>query len=133
MSKPQYVHPIHFGGFFFIQFKYLLLNPIFFISLKGLTTIVSGQQHCMSGLINTYCQMIGMLGALTNEQSVSRSATTCVAVSGTFFSSYDAACLYLENLGVWVLHHDDSLTMEDLDPLLKIVGQLFVDAAEGIS
>jgi hypothetical protein len=41
--------------------------------------------------------------------------------------------LYLENLGVWVLQNDDSFTIEDLDPLLKSVGQIFVDAAEGIS
>ena len=37
------------------------------------------------------------------------------------FLSYDAACLYLENLGVWVLQSVDSLTIEDLDPLLKSV------------
>ena len=34
---------------------------------------------------------------------------------------------------MWVLQRVDSLTIEDLDPLLKSVGQLFVDAAEGIS
>ena len=41
--------------------------------------------------------------------------------------------MYLENLGVWVLQSVDSLTIEDLDPLLNSVGQLFADAAEGIS
>jgi hypothetical protein len=64
---------------------------------------------------------------------VSRSATTCAVVSGGFFLSCDAAHLYLENLSVWGLQSDDSLTIEDLDPLLKIAGQLFVDEAEGIS
>ena len=64
---------------------------------------------------------------------MSRSAKTPAAVSGSFFLSYDAACLYLENLRVWVLQSVDSLTIEDLDPLLNSVGQLFVDAAEGIS
>ena len=98
-----------------------------FISLQGLTTIVLEQLPCMSGLINTYCQMTWMLGPLTSEQIVSRSAKTPAAVSSSFFLSYDAACLYLENLGVWVLQSVDSLTIEDLDPLLKSVGQLFVD------
>jgi hypothetical protein len=84
----------------------------------------------MSKLINTYCQMTGMLGPLTSEQIVPRSAMTPAAVSGSFFSSYNAAHLYLENLGVWVLQSVDSLTIEDLDPLLNSVGQLFVDAAE---
>ena len=87
----------------------------------------------MSGLIKTYCQMTGMLGPLTSEQIVARSAKTPAAVSSSFFLSYDAAHLYLENLGVWVLQSVDSLSIEDLDPLLKSVGQLFVDAAEGIS
>ena len=87
----------------------------------------------MSVLIKTYCQMTGMMGPLSNEQIVSRSAKTPAAVSGSFFLSHDAACLYLGNLGVWVLQSVDSLTIEDLDPLLKSVGQLFVDAAEGIS
>ena len=54
-------------------------------------------------------------------------------VSSRFFLSYDTTCLYPENLGVWVLKIVDSLTIEDLDPLLNSVGQLFVDAAEGIS
>ena len=27
MTKPHYVHPINFGGFFFMQFMDLLLNP----------------------------------------------------------------------------------------------------------
>jgi hypothetical protein len=134
MTKPHYLHLIRFGGFFFMQFMDLLLNPKFvFISLQGLISIVSEQQHRMSGLIKTYCQMTGMLGPLTSEQIVSRSAKSPAAVSGSFFLSYDAACLYLENLGVWVLQSVDSLTIEDLNPLLNSVGQLFVDAAEGIS
>ena len=29
-EKTHYVHPIHFGGFFFMQFKYMILNPILF-------------------------------------------------------------------------------------------------------
>ena len=77
--------------------------------------------------------MTVMLGPLTNEQIVSRFATTPAAVSGSFFLLYNAACLYLENLGVWIIQSVDLLTIEDLDPLLKSVGQLFVDAAEGIS
>ena len=77
--------------------------------------------------------MTVMLGPLTNKQTVSRSATTPAAVSGSFFLLYNAACLYLENLGVWIIQSVDSLTIEDLDPLLNSVGQLFVDAAEGIS
>ena len=81
----------------------------------------------MSGLIKTYCQMTGMLGPITSEQIVSRSAKTPAAVSGSFFLSYDAACLYLENLRVWVLQSVDSLTIEDLDPLLNSVGQLYVE------
>jgi hypothetical protein len=74
-----------------------------------------------------------MLGPLTSEPIVSRSAKTPAVVSGSFFLSYVAAFLYLENLGDWVLQSVDSLTIEDLDPLLNSVGQLFVDAAEGIS
>jgi hypothetical protein len=77
--------------------------------------------------------MTGMLGPLTNKQIVSRSAPTPAAVSGSIFLSHDAPCLYLENLGGRVLQSVDSLTSEDLDPLLKSVGQVFVDAAEGIS
>jgi hypothetical protein len=38
--------------------------------------------------------------------------------------------LYLESLGGWVLQSVDSLSIEDLGPLLKSVAQLFVDAAE---
>ena len=41
--------------------------------------------------------------------------------------------LYLENLGVWVEQSVDSPTIEDLDPLLNSVGQLFVNAAKRIS
>ena len=67
-----------------------------------------------------------MLGPLTSEQIVSRSATTPTTVSGSFFLSHDDACLYLENLGVWVLQSVDSLTIEDLDPLLNIVGNLLL-------
>ena len=74
-----------------------------------------------------------MLGSLTNEQIVSRSATTPAAVSGSFFLLYNAACLYLENFGVRIIQSVDSLTIEDLDPLLNSVGQLFVAVAEGIS
>ena len=77
--------------------------------------------------------MTGMLGPLTSEQVVSRSAKSSAAASGSFFLSYDAAHFFLENLGAWVLQSVDSLTIEDLNPLLKSVGQLFVDAAEGIS
>ena len=106
---------------------------IVFISLQGLTTIVSEQQRCISGLIKTYCQMTGMLGPLTSEQVVSRSAKSSAAASGSFFLSYDAAHFFLENLGAWVLQSVDSLTIEDLNPLLNSVGKLFVDAAEGIS
>ena len=62
----------------------------------------------MSGLIKTYCQMTGMLGPLTSEQIVSRSAKTPAAASGSFFFSHDAACLYLKNLGVWELQNVDS-------------------------
>ena len=76
--------------------------------------------------------MTGMLGPLTSEQVVSRSAKS-PAVSGSFFLSYDAAHLYIENLGVWVLQSVHSLTIEDLNPLLNSVGQLFVDTVEGIS
>jgi hypothetical protein len=103
-------------------------SKIVFISLEGLTTIVSEQRHRMSGLIKTYCQMTGMLGPLTSEQIVSRSAKTPAAVSSSFFLSYDPACLYLGNLGVWIIQSVDSLTIEDLDPLFTSVGQLFVDA-----
>jgi hypothetical protein len=71
-----FLHAIH---------RFAFESKIDFISLKGLTTIVSEQQHCMSKLIKTYCQMTGMLGPLTSEQIVSRSATTSTAVSGTFF------------------------------------------------
>ena len=77
--------------------------------------------------------MTGMLGPLTTEQIVSRSATAPAAVSKRFSLSFDSACLYFENLGVSVLQSVDSLTIEDLDPLYRSVGQLFVDAAEGIS
>jgi hypothetical protein len=87
----------------------------------------------MSGLIKTYCQMTVMLGPLTTEQIVSMSATTPAAASCSFFLLYNAACLYLENLGVWLLQSVESLTIEDLDPLLNSVGQLFVDVAERIS
>ena len=87
----------------------------------------------MSGLIKTYCQMTGMLGPLTSEQVVSRSTKSPAAASGSFFLSYDAAHLYIENLGVWVLQSVHSLTIEDLNPLLNSVGQLFVDTVEGIS
>ena len=69
--------------------------------------------------------MTVMLGPLTNEQIVSRFATTPAAVSGSFFLLYNAACLYLENLGVWIIQSVDSLSIEDLDPLLKSVGQFF--------
>jgi hypothetical protein len=62
-------------------------SNIVFIFLQGLSTIVSEQWCCISGLINTYCQMTGMLGPLTNEKIVSRSATTPAAVSGSFFLS----------------------------------------------
>jgi hypothetical protein len=119
-----FLHAIH--GFAFE-------SKILFISLQGLTTIVSEQWHCMSGLIKIYCQMTGMLGPLTSEQIVPRSAKTPAAVSSSFFLSYDAVHLYLENLGVWVLQSVDSLTIEDLDPLLNSAGQFLVDAAEGIS
>ena len=77
--------------------------------------------------------MTGMMGPLSSEQIVSRSARTPAAVSGSFFLSHDAACLYLENLGVWILQSVDSLTIEDLDPLLNSVGQLFVYAGKGNS
>ena len=74
--------------------------------------------------------MTVMLGSLTNEQIVSRSATTPAAVSGSFFLLYNDACLYLENFGVRIIQSVDSLTIEDLDPLLNSDGQLFVDVAE---
>ena len=83
-------------------------SKIVFISLQGLTTIVSEQRRRMSGLIDTYCQMTGMLGPLTTEQIVLRSATAPAAVSRSFFLSFDSPCLYLENLGVWVLQSVDS-------------------------
>ena len=65
--------------------------------------------------------MTVMLGPLTNEQIVSRFATTPAAVSGSFFLLYNAACLYLENLGVWIIQSVDSFTIEVLDPLLKVL------------
>ena len=83
-------------------------SKIVFISLQGLTAIVSEQRRRMSGLIDTYCQMTGMLGPLTTEQIVLRSATAPAAVSRSFFLSFDSPCLYLENLGVWVLQSVDS-------------------------
>ena len=62
---------------------------------------------------------------------MSGSSKTPGAVSGSFFLSYDAACLYLENLGVWVMQSVDSPTIEG--HLLNSVEKLIVDAAEGIS
>ena len=74
-----------------------------------------------------------MLGPLTNAEIVSRSATTPAAGSRSFFLIIQYCSFGSRNLGVWVLQSDDSITIEDLDPLLKSVEQLLVDAAEGIS
>jgi hypothetical protein len=57
-----------------------------FMSLQGLTTLVSQKRAKLSGLDDTYCRMTGMTGSLTNNQMSALEASE-TEVSGWIFSN----------------------------------------------
>ncbi|KAH9244819.1 hypothetical protein BASA81_017759 [Batrachochytrium salamandrivorans] len=86
---------------------------VVFISLQGLSTLVSQQRDRLVGLVETYCRMSGMVGPLeTSQLEMIDSSTT--ARCGKFALSYENARLCLDGLGVWVLETLDTLSQDDL-------------------
>ena len=104
-----------------------------FISMQGLTTIVSEQRARLDQLIDTYCRMSGMQGPLLPEQIDDIVALQPAETSGSFIVTHESVRSSLDGLGLWLMEQLDTLDSDDLRFLLGSIGKLFVQAADGIS
>ncbi|KAH9247850.1 hypothetical protein BASA81_014533 [Batrachochytrium salamandrivorans] len=104
---------------------------VVFISLQGLSTLVSQQRARLVGLVETYCRMSGMVGPLeTSQLEMIDSSTT--ARCGKFALSYENARLCLDGLGVWVLETLDTLSQDDVSMLVTAIAQMLCQLAQGL-
>ncbi|KAH6577118.1 hypothetical protein BASA50_010582 [Batrachochytrium salamandrivorans] len=102
-----------------------------FISLQGLSTLVSQQRARLVGLVETYCRMSGMVGPLeTLQLEMIDSSTT--ARCGKFALSYENARSCLDGLGVWVLETLDTLSQDDVSMLVTAIAQMLCQLAQGL-
>jgi hypothetical protein len=106
-----------------------------FTLLQGLTTLVSQQQKILSGLIDTYCRMSGMAGPLQQEQIDAIISKEPAERNGIYVITHNQVRLCLDGLGMWMIETVEELASveEKLSCLLASVGNLFVDAANGIA
>ncbi|KAH6570906.1 hypothetical protein BASA60_007513 [Batrachochytrium salamandrivorans] len=104
---------------------------VVFISLQGLSTFVSQQRARLVGLVETYCQMSGMVGPLeTSQLEMIDSSTT--ARCRQFALSYENARSCLDGLGVWVLETLDTLSQDDVSMLVTAIAQMLCQLAQGL-
>ncbi|KAH6567445.1 hypothetical protein BASA50_003292 [Batrachochytrium salamandrivorans] len=102
-----------------------------FVSLQGLSTLVSQQRARLVGLVETYCRMSGMVGPLeTSQLEMIDSSTT--ARCGKFALSYENARSCLDGLGVWVLETLDTLSQDDVSMLVTAIAQMLCQLAQGL-
>jgi hypothetical protein len=104
-----------------------------FVSLQGLSTIISEQHSRLNQLIDTYCRMVGMQGPLSPEQIGDIVALQPAETSGAFIVTHKNVRAALDGLGLWMMEQIDGLDDDDLSSLLGSVGKIFVAAADGIS
>ncbi|KAH9246800.1 hypothetical protein BASA81_015648 [Batrachochytrium salamandrivorans] len=106
-------------------------RSVVFISLQGLSTFVSQQRARLVGLVETYCQMSGMVGPLeTSQLEMIDSSTT--ARCRQFALSYENARSCLDGLGVWVLETLDTLSQDDVSMLVTAIAQMLCQLAQGL-
>ena len=109
---------------------------ISFLSLQGLSTLVTKQQLHLKGLIDTYSWISDMKGLLNEQQIQSTVKQAPCAVSDAFIMTEAKGKLFAEGLGVWSLRAIDSMVDSgdgSLYPLVITVCCLFVNEAAGIS
>jgi hypothetical protein len=71
-----------------------------FVSLQGLSTIVSEQRSRLNQLVETYCRMIGMQGPLSPEQICKILAVQPAESSGAFIVTHENVRAALDGSGL---------------------------------
>lgn len=88
-----------------------------FVSLQGLTTIVSQQRATLQRLVDSYCCISGMMGPLELDQIGDIVLVQPAEKSGGLVVTHESVRSGLDGLGLWIMGQLDSLEADDICPL----------------
>jgi hypothetical protein len=102
-----------------------------FLSLQGLTNLVSQQRAKLSALVDTNCRMTGMTGPMTDIQ-LSALDPSETEVSGRLTLTYANTRHFMDGLDLWVVQIISTMELEVVNSLTVAVAKIFEQAANGI-
>jgi hypothetical protein len=108
-------------------------SVLVFVSLQGLRTLLSQQRAQINGLVATLCRLRGMVSSHIGASSQLDPATYTISACGELSISHTAVRSFLEDLSMWVFEKLQEISPAELQSLLQHIGEMFVEAASGIT
>ena len=118
--------------FLFVIRAFAQESMLVFVSLQGLTTLVSQQKATLLGLIDTYCRMTGMTGP-HQEDELQNINQAEAEIAGGFVLTHAHARQCIDGISPWVLNAIETLPEDEVKQLVVATAKLFVETAHGIT